>query len=64
MRIPLDGCRGDIISTAELGAETPEDGKRVLGLNLVDELPSRLDVAVDSLGQLDGLVAGRRAGDA
>src|SRR3954451_6868327 len=45
------------ISALRLAAETPEDGKGVRGLNLVDQLAPRLHLAVDALGQLDGLLA-------
>src|SRR4051812_20534852 len=46
-----------------LGAESPEYGKGVLGLDLVDQLASGLDLAVDPSGELEGLVAGSRARD-
>src|SRR6266542_5468683 len=48
---------------AGLGAESPEDGKWVLRLDLVDQLPARLDAALDAARELDRLLAGLGAGD-
>src|SRR4051812_15920270 len=50
-------------STGLLGAHAAEDGERVARGGLPDQLPARLDLAVQAGGQGVGVLAGRGADD-